>query len=179
MNLQSIHYTTHKLAILLSSFVHIRVFDKNFERLCVIRMFSNFERKFECSNLIRMFMYEIWKVQIQKNSGKSSDRQVPASLYFNKMGRIRPPKENKITNAERCKAYLTRHKEAYKAKDALRKRIARENMRSKPDENPLRLQQQTVAKKALRLRKKLIIQAGKVLFISWKQARKFWLDNAY
>ena len=62
--------------MLLCSSVHIRVFDKNFERLCVIRMFSNFERKFECSNLIRMFMYEIWKVQIQKNSGKSGDRQV-------------------------------------------------------------------------------------------------------
>ena len=56
--------------------------------------------------------------------GKSSDRQVPASLYFNKMGTGRPPKENKITNPERCKAYWNRHKEAYKAKDTLRKRIA-------------------------------------------------------
>ena len=100
--------------------------------------------------------------------GKSSDRQVPASLYFNKMGRGRPPKENKITNAERCKAYRNRHKEAYKAKDALQKRIARENMKSKPAENRLRLQRQAAAKKALRLRKKLIIQAGKVLFISLK-----------
>ena len=82
--------------------------------------------------------------------------------------RTKSPKENKITNAERCKAYRNRHKEAYKAKDALRKRIARENMKSKPAENRLRLQQQAAAKKALRLRKKLIIQAGKVLFISLK-----------
>ena len=55
----SVYYTTHKLTMLLCSSVHIRVFDKNFERWCVIRMFSNFERKFECSNLIRMLMYEI------------------------------------------------------------------------------------------------------------------------
>ena len=48
-----------KLAMLLCSSVHIQVFDKNLERLCVIRMISNFERKFGCSNLIRMFMYEI------------------------------------------------------------------------------------------------------------------------
>ena len=100
--------------------------------------------------------------------GKTSDRQVPASLYFIKMGRGRPPKENKITNAERCKAYRNRHKETCKAKNALRKRIARENMKSKPAENRLRLQRQAAAKKALRLRKKLIIQAGKVLFISLK-----------
>ena len=71
-----VHYMTRKLAMLLCSSIHIQVFDKNFERLCVIRMFLNFERKFECSNLIRMFMYEIRKVQIQKNSGKSGDRQV-------------------------------------------------------------------------------------------------------
>ena len=51
------------------------------------------------------------------------------------MGRGRPPKENKITNAERCKAYRNRHKETCKAKNALRKRIARENMKSKPAEN--------------------------------------------
>ena len=76
MNLQSIHYTTSKLAMLLCSSVHIQVFDKNFERLRVIQMFSNFKRKFKCSNLIRMFMYEISKVQIQKNSGKSGDKQV-------------------------------------------------------------------------------------------------------
>ena len=61
--------------MLLCSSVYIWVFDKNFERLYVIRMFSNFARKFECSNLIRIFMYKIWKVQIQKNSGKSGDRQ--------------------------------------------------------------------------------------------------------
>ena len=76
MNLRSIHYTTRKLAMLLCSSVHIQVFDKNFERLRVIQMFSNFKRKFKCSNLIRMFMYEISKVQIQKNSGKSGDKQV-------------------------------------------------------------------------------------------------------
>ena len=76
------------------------------------------------------------------------------------MGRGRPPKENKITNAEHSKAYRKRHKEAYKAKGALRKRIARENMKSKPNENRLRLQRQAAAKKALQLRKKLIIQAG-------------------
>ena len=115
-----------------------------------------------------MFTHEIWKVQIQKNSGKSGDRQVPASLYFNKMGRGRPLKENKITNAERCKAYRDRHKEAYKAKDALQKWIARGNVKSKPAENRLQLQRQAAAKKALRLRKKLIIQAGKVLFIFLK-----------
>ena len=51
--------------------------------------------------------------------GKTSDRQVPAILYFIKMGRGRPPKENKITNAERWKAYQNKHKEAYQAKDAL------------------------------------------------------------
>ena len=112
--------------------------------------------------------FKFRKIQASLVIGKSSDRQVPASLYFNKMGRGRPPKENKITNAERCKAYRNRHKEAYKAKDALRKRIARENMKSKPAENRLRLQRQAAAKKALRLRKKLIIQAGKVLFISLK-----------
>ena len=82
------------------------------------------------------------------------------------MERGRPPKENKSIKGERCKAYRNRHKEAYKAKDALRKRIAPENMRSKPAENRLRLQRQAAAKKALRLRKKIIIQAGKVLFIS-------------
>ena len=156
--------------MLLCSSVHIRVFDKNFERLCVIRMFSNFERKFECSNLIWMFMYEIRKVQIQKNSGKSGDRQVPASLYFNKMGRGQPPKENKITNAERCKAYRNKHKEAYQAKDALWKWIAQENMKSKPAENQLRLQQQAAAEKVGRLRKRLTIQADKDLFIFVKQA---------
>ena len=86
------------------------------------------------------------------------------------MGRGRPPKENKITNAERCKAYRNRHKETFKAKDALRKRIVRENLKSKPAENRLRLQRQAAAKKALRLGKKLIIQAGKVLFISLKLA---------
>ena len=84
------------------------------------------------------------------------------------MGRGRPPKENKMTNVERCNAYRNRHKEAYKTKDALRQRIAQENMNSKPAENRLRLQRQTAAKKALQLRKKLIIQAGKVLFISLK-----------
>ena len=84
------------------------------------------------------------------------------------MGRGRPPKENKITNTERCKAYRNRHKEACKTKDALQKRIARENMESKPAENRLRLQPQDAAKKALRLRIKLIIQAGKVLFVSLK-----------
>ena len=104
------------------------MFDENFERLCVIWMFSNVERKFECSNLIQMFAHEIWKIKIQKNSGISGDRQVPASVYFNKMGRGRPLKENKITNAERCKAYQNRHKEAYKSKGALQKRIAQENM---------------------------------------------------
>ena len=100
--------------------------------------------------------------------GKSSERQVPASLHFNKMGRRRPPKENKITNAERCKAYRNRHKRAYKAKDALRKRIARENMKSKPAENRLWLQRQAAARKSVRLRKKLIIQTAKVLFTSLK-----------
>ena len=84
------------------------------------------------------------------------------------MERGRPAKENKITNAECCKTYRNRHKEAYNAKDALRKRIARDKMKSKPPENRLRLQRQAAAKKALRLRKKLIIQAGKVLFISLK-----------
>ena len=59
MNLQSIHYVTRKLAMLLCSSFHSRVFDKNFKRLRVIRVFSIFERKFECLNLIRMFMYEI------------------------------------------------------------------------------------------------------------------------
>ena len=125
-------------------------------------MFSNFKRKFEC------LCTKFEKFKFKKNSGKSgnrksSDRQVPASLYFNKMGRGRPPKENKITNAERCRTYRSRHKEAYKAKGALRKRIALENVKSKPSENRLRLQRQAAAKKALRLRKKLIIQAGKVL----------------
>ena len=100
--------------------------------------------------------------------GKSSDRQVLASLYLDKMGRGRPPKENKITNAERSKAYRNRHKEAYKAKGTLRKRIARKNMKSKPAENRLRLQRQAAAKRALRLRKILIIQASKILFISLK-----------
>ena len=42
------------------------------------------------------------------------------------------------------------------------------NMKSKPAENRLRLQRQASAKKSLRLRKKFIIQAGKVLFISLK-----------
>ena len=84
------------------------------------------------------------------------------------MGRGRPQKESKITNAERCKAYRNRHKKAYKAKDALRKRIARENMKSKTAENQLQLQRQAAAKKALRLREKIIIQVGKVLFISLK-----------
>ena len=87
--------------------------------------------------------------------GKSSDRQVPASLYFNKMGRGRPPNENKITTAERCKPYRNRHKEAYKAKDAFGKGITRGNVKSKPSENLLRLKRQAAAKKALRLRKKL------------------------
>ena len=41
-------------------------------------------------------------------------------------------------------------------------------MKSKPAENQLRLKRQDAAKKALRLRKKLIIEAGKVLFISLK-----------
>ena len=100
--------------------------------------------------------------------GKSSDRQVPASLYFNKMGRGRPLKENKITNAERCKAYRNRHKEGHKAKDAFGKRIARENIKSELAENRLWSQDKLQLKKALRLRKKLIIQAGKVLFISLK-----------
>ena len=43
------------------------------------------------------------KIQASLVIGKSSDRQVPTSLYFNKMERGRPPKENKITNAKRCK----------------------------------------------------------------------------
>ena len=112
--------------------------------------------------------FKFRKIQASLAIGKSSDREVPASLYFNKMGRGRPPKENKVTNAERCKAYRNRHKEAYKAKDALQKRIARENMKSKTAENRLRLQRQAAAKKALRRRKKLIIQSSQVLFISLK-----------
>ena len=79
--------------------------------------------------------FKFRKIHASLAIGKSSDRQVPASLYFNKMGRGQPPKENKITNAELCKAYRNRYKEAYKVKDALRKRIARENMNSKPAEN--------------------------------------------
>ena len=68
-------------------------------------------------------------------TGKSSDRHVPASLHFDKMGRGRPPKENKIVDAERCKAYRNRHKETFEAKDAFRKRVARENLKSKSAEN--------------------------------------------
>ena len=63
------------------------------------------------------------------------------------MGRGRPLKENKISNAERCKTYRNRHKEAYKAEDALQKRIPGENMKSKPAENRLRLQREAAGKK--------------------------------
>ena len=41
-------------------------------------------------------------------------------------------------------------------------------MKSKPTENRLRLQRQAATIKALRLRKKLVIQAGMVLFIYLK-----------
>ena len=67
--------------------------------------------------------------------------------------RGRPPKENKTTNAERCKAYRNKHKESYKVDDALRKRISREQIKLKPAENRLRLQRQAAAKRAQRQRK--------------------------
>ena len=54
--------------------------------------------------------FKFKKIQASLVIGKSSDRKVPASLCFNKMGRGRSPKENKITNTERCKAYRNSHK---------------------------------------------------------------------
>ena len=56
--------------------------------------------------------------------------------------RGRPPKDSKTTNAERCKAYRSKHQETYNADDALRKRLSREQMKLKPAENRLRLQRQ-------------------------------------
>lgn len=78
------------------------------------------------------------------------------------MGRGRPPKENKKTNAERCRLYRMKHKETYKADDALRKRNFRQKMKLNPAENKLRLQREAAAKRELRLRKKLEIQIGKI-----------------
>lgn len=59
----------------------------------------------------------------------------------------RPTKANK-TNAERCKAYRDKNKEAHKVNDALRKRVARERIKLNPAENRLRLKREAAAKKA-------------------------------
>lgn len=63
------------------------------------------------------------------------------------MGRRWLQKENKTSNAECCRVYRNKNKKLNGAKDALWKKIARQNVKSKLAKNKLILHIETASKK--------------------------------
>ena len=74
----------------------------------------------------------------------------------------RPRKETATTNAERCKKYREKNREAYRANDALRKQLARQRMKQNPHQRQLILKREAAAKREQRLRNKLFEQNGNI-----------------
>ena len=85
-------------------------------------------------------------------------RQAQQKSVVDKMGR--PRKETATTNAERCKKYREKNREAYRANDALRKQLARQRMKQNPHQRQLILKREAAAKREQRLRNKLFEQNG-------------------
>ena len=74
----------------------------------------------------------------------------------------RPRKETATTNAERCKKYREKNREAYRANNALRKQLARQHMKQNPHQRQLILKREAAARKQQRLRKKFLEQNGNI-----------------
>lgn len=87
-------------------------------------------------------------------------RQAQQKSVVDKMGR--PRKETATTNAERCKKYREKNREAYRANDALRKQLARQRMKQNPHQRQLILKREAAAKREQRLRNKLFEHNGNI-----------------